>query len=115
MTAGYLNPPARRENSKPEGCAVKGISHKQVFVRVVDSTRHTSKIHKSQNDPTRNHLEGNTLYVSSIFKWHSEDFNNDIVAFIKKYAKGELKERLQNQKNQIRVEYLDYDWSLNGK
>jgi hypothetical protein len=37
------------------------------------------------------------------------------VAFIKKSAKGEIKERLQNQENQIRVEYLDYDWSLNGK
>ncbi len=53
--------------------------------------------------------------MSSIFKWYSEDFNKDIVAFIKKYAKGELKERLQNQKNQIRVEYLDCDWSLKGK
>jgi len=67
------------------------------------------------NDPTRNRLEGNTLYVSSIFKWYSEDFNDDIVGFFMKYARGDLKARLQKQAKEIRVEYLDYDWSLNGK
>jgi hypothetical protein len=67
------------------------------------------------NDPKRNRLEGKTLYVSSIFKWYSEDFNGDIVGFFKKYAGGELKEGLQKQAKEIRVEYLDYDWSLNGK
>jgi hypothetical protein len=60
-------------------------------------------------------MEGNTLYVSSIFKWYSEDFNNDIVGFFIKYAGGDLKARLQKQAKEIRVEYLDYDWSLNGK
>jgi Protein of unknown function, DUF547 len=67
------------------------------------------------NDPTRNRLEGNTLYVSSIFKWYSEDFNKDIAGFIMKYAGRELKERLQKHSTEIKVEYLDYDWSLNGQ
>jgi hypothetical protein len=67
------------------------------------------------NDPDYNRLEGSTLYVSSIFKWYSEDFNNDIVGFFTKYAKGALKERLQKQAKKIRVEYVEYDWSLNGK
>jgi len=67
------------------------------------------------NAPAYNRLEGNTLYVSSIFKWYSEDFNDDVVGFFLKYATGELKERLQKQAKEIRVEYLDYDWSLNGK
>jgi len=67
------------------------------------------------NDPTRNRLEGNTLYVSSIFKWYSEDFNNDIVEFFMKYTRGELRERLKKNPKEIKVEYLDYDWSLNGK
>ena len=43
------------------------------------------------NDPSRNHLEGNTLYVSKIFDWFEEDFNGDVVGFILKYAKGGLK------------------------
>jgi len=67
------------------------------------------------NDPAYNRLEGSTLYVSSIFKWYSEDFDDDVVGFFMKYATGELKERLQKQAKEIRVEYLDYDWSLNGK
>ena len=67
------------------------------------------------NDPKRNRLEGKTLYVSSIFKWYSEDFNNDIVGFFMKYTREELRERLKKNQKEIKVEYLDYDWSLNGK
>jgi hypothetical protein len=67
------------------------------------------------NDRAYNRIEGSTLYVSSIFKWYSEDFNNDTVGFFMKYAEGELEEKLQKQAKEIKVEYLDYDWSLNGK
>ncbi len=66
------------------------------------------------NDPHRNRLEGNTLYVSKIFKWYSEEFDNDIIGFFIKYAKGALKQKLRKDRKQIEVEYLDYDWSLNG-
>jgi hypothetical protein len=67
------------------------------------------------NDPEQNRLQGNTLYVSSIFKWYSVDFNDDIVGFFVKYARGELGEALREHANDVKVEYLDYDWSLNGK
>ena len=67
------------------------------------------------NDPDHNRLQGNSLYVSSIFKWYSEDFNDDIVGFFMKYAKGELREELKRKAGGIEIEYLDYDWSLNGK
>ena len=66
------------------------------------------------NDPHRNRLEGNTLYVSKIFKWYSEDFDNDIVGFFIKYTKDALKRKLRKDRKQIKIEYLDYDWSLNG-
>jgi len=67
------------------------------------------------NDLESNHLEDHTLYVSSIFKWFAEDFNKDIVGFFLKYAKGDLKEQLEANKEKIKVNYIDYDWSLNGK
>ena len=67
------------------------------------------------NDPENNRLEGHVLYASSIFKWFKEDFNNDIIGFFLKYAKGKLKEQLKARRGKIRVNYLDYDWSLNGK
>jgi hypothetical protein len=65
------------------------------------------------NDPDRTYLEGNTLHVSSIFKWFSDDFG-DIGKYVRKYAAGELKKGLESNAD-IRIKYLDYDWSLNGK
>lgn len=67
------------------------------------------------NNPDRNRLEGNTLYVSKIFKWFSDDFNNDVVGFFLKYAVGKFKETLMENRDKIKVKYLHYDWSLNGK
>ena len=67
------------------------------------------------NDERFNRLDGKTLYVSSIFKWYNEDFKGGIVGFFEQYASPELKESiLANQKN-LKVKYLDYDWSLNGE
>ena len=67
------------------------------------------------NDSRQNRLEGRTLYVSSIFKWFSEDFNDDVVGFFLKYAREGLKKQLEGGKSKIKVKYLNYDWSLNGK
>jgi hypothetical protein len=66
------------------------------------------------NNPDRTYLEGNTLYVSSIFKWFSDDFG-DVIDFISNHATGKLKKDLAVQAGNIRIKYLDYDWSLNGK
>ena len=66
------------------------------------------------NNPAQTYLDGNTLYVSSIFKWFGEDFNNDPLRFVLTYAEGDFKQRLSANKDQIKVKYLDYDWSLNG-
>ncbi len=67
------------------------------------------------NNSQHNYLQDNTLYVSKIFKWFGEDFNNDIIGFFLKYAEKELKEKIQAQRDQIKINFLDYDWSLNGK
>jgi hypothetical protein len=67
------------------------------------------------NDPKQNRLEGNTLYVSRIFKWYAEDFNDDIAGFFLQYAKGDMLKRLKEKGHDIEIAYLDYDWSLNGK
>jgi hypothetical protein len=67
------------------------------------------------NNPERNRLEGNTLYVSKIFKWFAEDFENDVIGFFLKYAEEDLKQRLLASRDRIKVKYLDYDWRLNGR
>jgi hypothetical protein len=67
------------------------------------------------NDPQSNYLKGDTLYVSRIFKWFGEDFGNDIRKFVQSYARGAFAGRLEGQGDDLKIRYLDYDWSLNGK
>ncbi len=66
------------------------------------------------NDNEKNRLEGNTLYVSRIFKWYAGDFNDDIAGFFMKYARGPLLEQLKGHRDKIQIKYFDYNWSLNG-
>lgn len=62
-----------------------------------------------------NHLKGDILYVSSIFKWYSEDFEDGPLAFFLAHVTGNLYESLQDGAGRIRVKFLDYDWSLNSQ
>lgn len=67
------------------------------------------------NDKEFNYLDGSTLYVTKIFKWFSEDFEGGVVDFVRKYAKADLQNRLAELGDDVRVRYLDYDWSLNDR
>jgi len=66
------------------------------------------------NDPKSNYLKGNKLYVSRIFEWFAEDFNDDVVGFFLRYAEGDFKKELEAKKDKLKIVYLSYDWSLNG-
>jgi len=65
------------------------------------------------NDPNSYRLEDDAFYVSRIFKWFAEDFNNDVLGFYLKYAREDLKKKLAEKKDVIQIKYLHYDWSLN--
>jgi hypothetical protein len=67
------------------------------------------------NNPANYRLQGNEFYVSRIFKWFAEDFNDDVVGFYLEYATGELKKKLEAKSGDIDIKFLSYDWSLNGK
>ncbi|MGA7279205.1 MAG: DUF547 domain-containing protein [Desulfocapsaceae bacterium] len=64
-------------------------------------------------DTRHNYYRDGSLYVSSIFKWYSEDFNDDPVAFFLLHSPSVLPD--DSTAGDIKVKYLDYDWSLNGK
>lgn len=66
------------------------------------------------NNPRYNRLEGDTLMVSKIFDWFAEDFNDDVIGFFLLYAEPTLRQQLKANRSRIGIEYLDYDWSLNG-
>jgi len=56
-----------------------------------------------------------TLFVSSIFKWFAEDFApaGGTAAFVERYGpEGAARVAGQAGEN-VRIRYLDYDWSLN--
>ncbi len=66
-------------------------------------------------DRRMNYLEGETLFISSIFKWYAEDFKDDPRQFILDHTEGEMHERLAQLGKNVKIKYLDYDWSLNDK
>lgn len=67
------------------------------------------------NNPVNYRLEGSNFYVSRLFKWYSEDFEDDAVGFYLKYAREDLKADIQAAGSALTVKYLNYDWRLNGK
>ncbi len=57
-----------------------------------------------------------TFYASSIFKWFRGDFERakgSLAAFIGQYAQPDVATALKQ--DDVRIEFLDYDWSLNGR
>jgi hypothetical protein len=66
------------------------------------------------NDPGSNYIKGDVLYVSKIFKWFAEDFNGDPIGFFKRYARMELKTKLDSGSGRLDIKYLPYDWGLNS-
>jgi hypothetical protein len=56
-----------------------------------------------------------TLFVSSIFKWFAEDFEpaGGTAAFVERYGPEAAARVTQRAGEDVRIRYLDYDWSLN--
>jgi hypothetical protein len=60
--------------------------------------------------------ESNTLYLSMIFKWYKKDFTETgktIPEYVLQYIPEDTKNYLEAHLSDIKVKYLDYDWSLN--
>lgn len=69
-------------------------------------------------DPARNRYDpaSRTLSLSSIFKWFRGDFETaagTLPAFVARYADEPIAEALR--RGNVRIEFLDYDWSLNAR
>ena len=54
------------------------------------------------------------LYLSSIFDWFKDDFKaqGGVVEFLKPHFPEEIRNFVDN--NDYQVEYIEYDWTLNG-
>jgi hypothetical protein len=54
-----------------------------------------------------------TLSLSAILDWFAEDFGGDVLPFVRRYLAPADAAWIAAQGDSLRVQYLDYDWSLN--
>ena len=75
-------------------------------------------------DRSRNYIKGNTLHVSSIFKWYRSDFEkglrgfNSLKDFFSFYAESlaDTEKHLKMLKSKdYNIKFLEYNWNLNDK
>jgi len=69
------------------------------------------------NDPSKNRFDAatRTAYLSAIFKWFDQDFRGagSVQKYVARYvADPDVARDLAN--DGYRIEWIDYDWSLNG-
>jgi hypothetical protein len=59
--------------------------------------------------PELNHLKKNTLYLSPLLKWYSNDFGrrSGVIAFARRY--------FPDVNDNTRIEYTNFDWGINGR
>ena len=57
------------------------------------------------------------IHLSSLFDWFEEDFvegSGSVVDFLRAYSPVELQGLMREHEDQLSIEHLGYDWSLNG-
>ena len=79
----------------------------------------TSAARRFVSDTSKNRFDAasRTLRLSAIFDWFREDFERSsqtLPAFVARYAEPATATALSSG-GSVRVEFLDYDWSLNGR
>jgi hypothetical protein len=74
-----------------------------------------TKSYLNSNRGTRIDRSTNTLYVSKLFDWFSEDFiqkSGSTLAFMRPYLDEEARSFLDGKP---KISYLKYDWALNAQ
>lgn len=96
-------------------CAAKGCPKiaAEAFMPATVENQMNALTKKAMNDGTFIQVNNETkvVKISKIFDWYSADFlskNASTIAFINKYRTTAIPES-------YRIEYYEYDWSLNGK
>ena len=62
--------------------------------------------------------EGNELHVSSYFDWYGDDFEAEsgtVVDYVQRYVPPEAAEYIRDNRDSMRVRFMDYDWTLNDQ
>jgi hypothetical protein len=74
-------------------------------------------------DTSRNYAKGDTVYLSAIFKWYGDDFTqgfagaDSVETFLLLYPNAlqlNAEQQAAAKKQQLDIDFLDYNWSLNA-
>jgi len=71
-------------------------------------TQLTTRTASFINNPQFNQLTASPARMSLLFEWYKGDFKPDVISFLNKYTPAPLIAELS-------MEYMAYDWRLNGK
>ena len=96
-------------------CASVGCPplRKQIYIPGNVDTMMSENTRMSLNTSMHLRLEGDNLLITRLFDWYAGDFIDEegsVKAFIKKYADPEVGAKVDSAK---RIEFIEYDWSLN--
>ncbi len=99
-------------------CASKGCpplrNEAYIASRVEDQLENQTKAFLKETE--RNRFDGKTLFLSSIFKWFSGDFekkSGSVRNFVGQWMGKDEKEIAQIKNEMTPIQFLDYDWTLN--
>ena len=67
------------------------------------------------NNPKDTFVKDKKVFISKIFDWFDEDFNDNPLLFIRQYAGDRLTSDLETAGPEPKIKYLHYDWSLNRR
>lgn len=85
-----------------------------------EELRIVSQAFCESNDGVKIEVGKNTVHLSKIFSWYSEDFgssNTDLLRTVAGFLRGEKKETLQlliETSTSIKIKYNFYDWSTDA-
>ncbi len=103
-------------------CASIGcpILRSEAFVASRINVQLEDQTHLALNDPRYLQWDpaSRTLRVTKIFNWFREDFQQGdatIVDFIAARLPDDTARAIRSDRTTIRVDYLDWDWTINGK
>lgn len=75
-----------------------------------------ARIFLSDAKKNRFDLAGHKAYISKIFDWYGKDFgknNQEILLYLSEFVPDEVAKAIRSAPAKWKVEYTDYDWSLN--
>lgn len=94
----------------------------EAYVAAKLDTQLEAQTVRFMSDKSRNKIDGDTLYLSSIFKWYKDDFAlgfrgaNSLESFVLLYKDSlnvSAAQQAELEIKAIKIRYLDYNWLLN--